>query len=278
MYRPHVFSRAISHIGRRCASSTATKSNPISAGQYALLAVPAVTFGLGTWQIFRKQQKEDLITQLEEKLKREASPLPIEASKVANMEYERVSVTGEFLHDQEMQVAPRTITREVFTNMGDLPDTGAQVVTPFKRADTGDIILVNRGFVPDSHRDPSTRQQGQTPGVITVEGIVRKGERKTAFVPTNQPETNTWHWLDIFGMAKARQAQPILIDVVPDGTPACGLPLGGQTQITIRNEHLQYIITWYSLSIITLVMWLSLRHRKPAKVLRRPPPVVTKTA
>ena len=29
-----------------------------------------------------------------------------------------------------------------------------------------------------------------------------------------------------------------------ESTPECGLPLGGQTIVTIRNEHMQYIVTW----------------------------------
>ena len=29
-------------------------------------------------------------------------------------------------------------------------------------------------------------------------------------------------------------------------TPAGGFPVGGQTNIDIRNEHMQYIITWYA--------------------------------
>ena len=44
----------------------------------ALLLIPAVTFGLGTWQIFRKRQKEDLIQLLEAKLVKEPVPLPLQ--------------------------------------------------------------------------------------------------------------------------------------------------------------------------------------------------------
>jgi hypothetical protein len=121
-------------------------------------------------------------------------------------------------------------------------------------------------------------------------------------------------------MATARNTQPVLIDAVPgklhheimsakqhlycdpwcavtESTPECGLPLGGQTIVTIRNEHLQYIVTWYylasplalahvltrtsaryALSAITLAMWLVLRNRKPVPALRGPPRVVPRSA
>ena len=34
-----------------------------------------------------------------------------------------------------------------------------------------------------------------------------------------------------------------------------GGPIGGQTNVNIRNEHLNYLITWYTLSAATLAMW-----------------------
>lgn len=40
-----------------------------------------------------------------------------------------------------------------------------------------DIILVNRGFVPDEKRAPSTRVNGQLQGRVSIEGIVRLGEK-----------------------------------------------------------------------------------------------------
>eukprot|EP01147_Barroeca_monosierra_P008514 gene8514-10253_t len=152
----------------------------------------------------------------------------------------------------EMLVMPRTKTREVFTNMvrGDLPTPGAQVITPFQRADTGDIILVNRGFVPDEKRAPSTRVNGQLQGRVSIEGIVRLGEKS---------------------MCQEAGAKPILIDVAEEYTPTDGYPLGGQTQINIRNEHLQYIITWYSLSAATLLMWYAFRRNHGGGGRRLPP-------
>ena len=62
---------------RRASSASvagATRSKTTT-GHYALLAIPVVTFGLGTWQVFRKQRKEDLITLMEGKLKQAAMPL-----------------------------------------------------------------------------------------------------------------------------------------------------------------------------------------------------------
>ncbi|EGD77366.1 hypothetical protein PTSG_08459 [Salpingoeca rosetta] len=237
-----------------------------------LMAMPAIAFGLGTWQIFRKKQKEELIAVMEGKLSKEAVPLPTSVVDVAGMEYERVSVEGEFLHDQEIIVSPRTRTREAFSSMGDVPTPGAQIITPFRRADTGDVILVNRGFVTEDYVPPSKRQQGQVQGKQKLEGIVRLGEKKGAFVPENEPEKDEWRWIDIKTMSEARNTKPILIDVVEECTPPGGMPLGGQTQINIRNEHMQYIITWYSLAAATFAMLVVLRRNQGKRAARKLPP------
>lgn len=58
-------------------SATQGASTARTLTSYALLAVPAVTFTLGTWQVARKFQKEELIEKMQAKLAMEARPLPL---------------------------------------------------------------------------------------------------------------------------------------------------------------------------------------------------------
>eukprot|EP00049_Salpingoeca_infusionum_P025589 m.20436 g.20436 ORF g.20436 m.20436 type:complete len:244 (-) comp8164_c0_seq1:93-824(-) len=236
----------------------------------ALLVLPAIAAGLGTWQVFRKQQKEELIAKMEAKLGEDPVPLPTDLSVIPNMEYTRVKLTGSFLHDQELLVGPRTRTREAFAGMADLPESGFHVITPFVRSDANnEKVLIDRGYIPGDLKEVSTRLEGQTPGEVTVEGYVRLGESKKTFTPENNPDKDMWHWIDVNTMAESRQTSPVLVDAVEDATPESGYPLGGQTRIQIRNEHMQYIITWYGLSAATLGMWFMFRGRavKPKRVL-----------
>ena len=55
-------------------------------------------------------------------------------------------------------------------------------------------------------------------------------------------------------MAGITGADPIYIDMSASSRKS-GTPIGGQTKVTLRNEHLVYIITWYSLSAITGFLW-----------------------
>lgn len=55
-------------------------------------------------------------------------------------------------------------------------------------------------------------------------------------------------------MSELTGASPIYIDATNDFDVPGG-PVGGQTRISLRNEHLSYIFTWYSLSALTSFAW-----------------------
>lgn len=48
---------------------------------------------------------------------------------------------------------------------------------------------------------------------------------------------------DLDSMSKLVDSEPILIDAVVEYNVPGG-PIGGQTNISLRNEHVSYIITW----------------------------------
>lgn len=60
---------------------------------------------------------------------------------------------------------------------------------------------------------------------------------------------------DLDAMAKITEAEPVYIELLPGYSTSHGGPIGGQTKVTLRNEHLSYIVTWYALSAITSCMW-----------------------
>lgn len=55
-------------------------------------------------------------------------------------------------------------------------------------------------------------------------------------------------------MAKQTGALPIFLDATNDFDVPGG-PIGGQTRITLRNEHMSYVLTWFSLCGATSYMW-----------------------
>ncbi|XP_029024532.1 surfeit locus protein 1 [Betta splendens] len=246
---------------RSCSSTATTAEKNDSFLKWFLLLIPATTFGLGTWQVKRRQWKIQLIDNLAKLTTAEPIPLPPDPHELSNLEYRRVRVHGHYDHSKELYVMPRSPVdpekeaREA-GSLSSSGETGANVITPFHCKDLGITILVNRGYVPRQKIKPETRMKGQVEGDVEVVGIVRLTETRQPFVPKNDVERNQWHYRDLEAMSHVTGAEPIFIDA-DFGSTVPGGPIGGQTRVSLRNEHLQYIITWYGLCAATSYMWFS---------------------
>ncbi|XP_062845048.1 surfeit locus protein 1 [Trichomycterus rosablanca] len=227
--------------------------------KWFLLLIPVTTFGLGTWQVKRRQWKLKLIEELHNLTTADPVPLPTDPAELKHLQYRRVKVRGVFDHSRELYVLPRSPVdpeREAQEagRLSSSAESGANVITPFQCTDLGITILVNRGYVPKNKIKPETRMKGQVTDELELVGVVRLNEQRRPFVPHNNVEANRWHYRDLEAMAKATGAEEIFIDAVFDSTIPGG-PIGGQTRVTLRNEHMQYIITWYGLCAATSYMW-----------------------
>ncbi|XP_048669361.1 surfeit locus protein 1 isoform X2 [Marmota marmota marmota] len=237
-----------SRCGSSMAEAPATKTEDDSFLQWFLLLIPVTAFGLGTWQVQRRKWKLKLIAELESRVMADPVPLPADPIELQNLEYRPVKVRGRFDHSKELYMMPRTMVdpaREAREagRISSSTESGAYVVTPFLCTDLGVTILVNRGFVPRKKVNPETRQKGQVEGEVDLVGMVRLTETRKPFVPENNPERNHWHYRDLEAMARVTGADPIFIDADFQSTVPGG-PIGGQTRVTLRNEHMQYIVTW----------------------------------
>jgi len=235
-----------------------------------LLAFPVLSAGLGIWQLYRLQWKLALIEQRQERVRQLPVDLPVDPSQreLADFEFRPVRVHGEFDHSQEQYMSPRWGVRP--GPSGEL-EAGFHVITPLKRLGLQDRILVNRGWVPTDQRDPRTRTEGQLTGSRSVLGLLRPGEMKKAsfFTPENRADQREWHWLDVPRLALMTDSRPILIDALRDPPNPGGLPAGGVTPLELRNDHLGYAITWFTLSAATAFLFLRARPRTGADLFSR---------
>lgn len=239
-------------------SSSSNFTREIGIGGFALLSVPLTTFCLGTWQVKRRDWKLNLIEEVKTKNKSPPVELPNDFETFSTMEYQRIHVRGKFDHSKELYIGPRQpITGNDEGGGGIIssrPQTGYLVVTPFHITDKDMTILVNRGWVPKNKVDPSKRSEGQVSEEIELVGTVRLPEKRPQFCPKNQPNSNNFFYRDVPKMAQLTGAAPIFIDADVNSTVSGG-PVGGQTRLTFRNEHMSYILTWYSLTVATSYMW-----------------------
>ena len=216
------------------------------------LLVFAVLIALGIWQIERKASKEALIAVLTERVA--APPQALPAAKDwttlnrASDEYRRVKFTASFDNASEALVfAAATAFRPDVTNPGDW------VFTP-ARLNDGRLIVVNRGFVPDTRRDPKSRPQGQIAEPIEIAGALRWPDERQWFTPSDDPARNLWFTRDPAGIAAAKGLDPKMVApfYVEQEAPAPpgGLPQPGKLVIVLPDNHLQYALTWFGLAAV----------------------------
>lgn len=225
----------------------------------ALLTIPLTTLILGCWQIQRREWKLNLIKTLESRTS--APPISLSPSNLSviidNPEYEYRSfkVKGRFIHSEEILLTTRTD----LTGQSKTP--GAHVITPFELSETDANgnkirILVNRGFIPYTHYSLAKRIDANKYEQVEIVGLLRLDEVKNTFTPNNNPIKNEWHYRDLKTMAICLDTEKIFLDAVyNDAIAKLNGPIGGQTVIQLRNEHLTYIVTWFTLCALTSFMW-----------------------
>ncbi|ODA67235.1 SURF1 family protein [Methyloligella halotolerans] len=211
-----------------------------------MLPIFALTVWLGVWQLQRLEWKRGLIAAIE--TRSEGPPVPLEkvmaeARAGQDVEYTRVSVHGRFDHAHE----------EYLYGL-DEGDPGWHVITPF-RTDEGPIVLIDRGFVPIEKQAPKSRIEGQLEGEVEVTGLVRGPQTPGLFTPDNDPARKRWFWRDLDGMRSEMVPEgketvaPFYIEAELSEIPG-GFPKGGQTNLTLPNNHLQYAWTWFCMAAV----------------------------
>lgn len=226
-------------------SSTAYQSS--DRFKYLLIALPITAFALGTWQVQRRSSKLELIEAMSSKLLQE--PLTtideitnvINASEVAG-DSMPVKLTGFFDHAQEMLIGPRQLEGQ----------TGFHLVTPFCDGE-GRCMLINRGWISKNYADQASRPLSLAKQPVTVSGLIRRKTAQNYFTPKNDYVHGQYYHVDIDEMSKRTRVLPILVEVTIDTSFATdnlekhGIPVGKPHEVPLRNNHLQYIVTWSAL-------------------------------
>ncbi len=226
-------------------------------GTLALVGL-LVLLGLGTWQVERKAWKEALI----ETLQRRAAAPPVELPPSSewtgmtpeNSEFTRVRLRAEF---------GQTRDALVFTGGSSLRDdakAGGYFVFRPARLPGGRQVVINRGFAPG-------RSYPAASGSQEIIGALRWPEQASWFVSAHDNAGEVWTVRDPQAMAAARNWGPVAPFYIEQETPVPpgGVPHPAPLRVNLRNEHLQYAITWYGLAAVLVAvfgLWARKRYRE----------------
>jgi surfeit locus 1 family protein len=213
-----------------------------------LMTVPAllVLLGLGAWQLQRLEWKEGLIAERRAGLAAAPIALP-RRFDAAELSHRRVRLAGSFRHEYELYLGAR-VHKGI---------SGTEVLTPL-RLDDGRTIMVNRGWVPLTRRDPATRPESLDPGRVEIAGILRPEQLDGGWLgPRNDAAAGHWFFYEVPAMARwlGLDLLPAVVEALPGADPD-RLPVGRTPEVTLVSNHLQYAITWFALALVLAVIYV----------------------
>jgi len=239
------------------------------------LAMVAVFIGLGLWQLHRRAEKHALIAALTERLASAPTPLPQasqwSALSAASDQFRRVSFAATYPHLPDAMVySAGSAVRE------DISGPGTWAFLP-ARLSTGETVVINTGFAPNTMQDRAVEDRAVarliTDQPVALTGYIRFPEAAGLLTPAENPDKRLWFVRDHLAMAHRlgwgqensqensqgnSQLAPFYIDLetpVPDS----GIPKPGPLDVHLRDDHLQYAITWFALAgavVIAFAVWM----------------------
>jgi cytochrome oxidase assembly protein ShyY1 len=242
------------------------RRNAAGFGAFTLLMV-ALFVGLGVWQLQRRIEKHALIAALTEQLAAPPQGLPSPSQwntlKSASDEFRRVrfAATYQPLPDAMVYSSGSAVR-------GDISGPGTWAFLPARLAD-GETVVVNAGFVQNTMQDRDVEDRAVarliTPEPVTLTGYIRFPEAAGVLTPKENTAKRLWFTRDHLAMARAlgwgegdKPVAPFYIDL-EQPAPVSGVPKPGPLEVHLKDDHMQYAITWFGLAVAVVVafgVWL----------------------
>ena len=215
----------------------------------SLLGV-AILCTLGAWQIARMSEKRVFIDRLSAQAAGAPASMPAStgwaALDPATLDLTRVTAQGSFIDGPFAGV--RTTIASGAPGTRQLSGFGRWIFQGFRLADGG-VVLVNRGFVPESRLGEIKPASGPA----TVTGFLRAPEPRGSFTPSDLPAQREFYTRDPAAIAASLglgPAAPFYLEAERQGdglTPPAGVD-AKELIARIPDNHLSYALTWFGLA------------------------------
>ena len=199
-----------------------------------------IVLSLGTWQVFRLDLKNNLISNLENNLKKNFVSFNIDIDQ----EYTKVLLKKK---DSKSKIFLYHL------NKGEI---GFKVIVPYE-VNSSLIVLVDKGWV---RKDKINLIKNTLLNDDVIVGYTKKITKKNLFTPNNNIKEDFLYSIDVDSLKKSlnKNIYPLLIiqtskinkDIIPN-----------EYEVRIPNNHLQYAITWYGLALFTIIFFLYYRKK-----------------
>ena len=222
--------------------------------------VPLVSFviallillSLSLWQVKRLVWKTNLIEQRVSNFEGEPKNL-FDIKKPNENEFKKVFIEGQLLNNLEFFMP-------ALSKNG---NNGFHIIVPME-VEKKKLILFDTGWVPLAKKEKNKRLNNLIKEKKIFTAVIRLPGRKGYFQPDNDNTKNFWFFVEPKLMEETismKLENRFYLEAVDNGPN--GYPLGNQTRIYLRNNHLQYAITWFliALSLIGVFIFASIRKK-----------------
>ena len=195
---------------------------------------------LGSWQLYRLNWKLNLLSEIENSLKNN----PVEFSKVDKKNYLKIKTSG--IIDFNKQI--------YLYNLNESGKPGFEVINPI--IIDNENYLINRGWIPFNKKDKPEVNLINESNII---GTLKLQHKASTFKPDNDINKNYWFTLnreDIFKYT-GKKFSDYIIYLNGDYK----LPKPKVITANISNNHKKYAITWFSMAISILLIYLYFRKK-----------------
>ena len=199
-----------------------------------------VFIGLGTWQLIRLNWKNNLILEIENSLK---NP-PVELAQSNKENFLKIKTSGSIDFDKQIYLY----------NLNESGTPGFEVINPITIGDEN--FLINRGWIPFEKKGAQEINVFDQKNII---GTLRLQGRKNIFKPDNDLDENYWFSLNREDILKFTGKNFSKYIIYLDGNYQ--LPRPKKITANISNNHQKYAITWFSLALSILLLYLYFRKK-----------------
>ena len=199
-----------------------------------------VLLSLGSWQLYRLNWKLNLISEIENSLKND----PVELSKSDKKNYLRIKTSGQIDFDKQIYLY----------NLNKSGKPGFEIINPILIGNEN--YLINRGWISFDQKDQSEINFVNEDKII---GTLKLQTKASTFKPENDIEKNYWFTLnrdDVFKYTGKNFSNFIIYLNGDYKTPEPKV-----ITANISNNHKKYAITWFSMAISILLIYLYFRRK-----------------
>ena len=200
---------------------------------------------LGYWQTQRLEWKTNIINSVEKNYMLKLEKFPFEGGMDKEFEFMQVELKGFFIKEKLMYFFK--------SNLNGM--SGFEIVLPLKTEDAKYVYVI-LGWIPYDFKEKFNLEFIDANKEFIVNGALIYSKERKPLIPDNEYSASIWYLLNTDEMDNFHKIESSsYILKITDQNKFENLLIEFEPS-NIRNNHLQYAVTWFLLSIVILIMYI----------------------